>query len=70
MPSLESKYLSVSLNCVHDCFRMSWQGCLSYFAQKPGFSGDGVEVGLTCVVGVGVGCGPLCRVLVTMIELI
>jgi hypothetical protein len=25
-------------------------------------------VGLTCVVGVGVGCGPLCRVLVTMIE--
>jgi hypothetical protein len=27
-------------------------------------------VGLTCVVGVGVGCGPLCRVLVTMIELI
>jgi hypothetical protein len=27
-------------------------------------------VGLTCVVRVGVGCGPLCRVLVTMMELL
>jgi hypothetical protein len=69
MPCLESKYLSVSLNCVHDRFRMSWQGCLSYFAQKPTFSG-GVEVDLTSVVEVRVGCGTLCRVLVTTMELL
>ena len=69
MPSLESKYLSVSLNCVHDRFRMSWQGCLLYFAQKPTFGGC-VEVDLTSVVEVRVGCDTLCRVLVTTMELL